>query len=666
MSERYSGVLDPEADDLAVAKDISTKFKQSTDGNLTSITKTRKYWQYFNGIPPKKAAHHGEAYPNLFVPHTETIVDTIVSKFFMSLFAQDPIIRYEPMDSEGSLASKIVERLIHYQLMHKIPDALTNMFLWVQDAVVQGYGMLHVYWDKETHTKRRLEIATDPTGGPLFEIDEDGNPKVDETGQFVPVIVPVIETVTDYEGFKFQVLDIENIAVDWDTLDFRQSWAVIREYIEPELYNQRVKHAGYEPLSQDDLEKALVSINYRVRDLNEHKVGNVVIPGSGSSIRTDESRKKIELLHYYGKGYLDDSPELQNVKFTVIKNLQNTESNTLLVKKADFSMKPLAMLRYKPEKNNSAGRGVCDQTYDLQTEANLSKNAELLNMYFSINKGWIIGADAGLRSNDDLISQPNMLVHVEDINAIREISHTPLSSDTFRNQQDIKGMMEDVTGALEIVQGQASRQELATTASLLNSNAMKRLELTIYRMAKEGLSQLGNILQNLMVEMYNPDDEVTARLTKDEIDMYGDSFPDNIQGEEFLTAQIQDIDKAMFATTEISATEGNNRTQAQELLQLLQTIFSMAPQGFPAKVDPATGQPSTFKTINAEKIIGELFRLQGTHNIKDYFIEVPIPQPEEGQEGSPKSVRQEVPGAEVPPPQSELDNRVTEIDESLS
>lgn len=665
MSERNKGVLNPEADVDELAKDIATKFKQSGDGNSAAIAKTKKYWKYFNGIPPEKASHQGDSYPNLFVPYTETIVDTVVSKFFMSLFAHNPIIRYEPMDSQGSLATKIVERLVHYQLLHRIPDALTNLHLWVQDAVVQGCGLLHVYWDKETHTKRRLEIATDPTGTPLFEVGEDGNPIVDETGQFVPVVVPIIETITDYEGFKFQVLDLENVALDWDSLDFRQSWVVVREYIEPELYAQRVKHMGYAPIDDQELDKALVSVDTAVRSVTEYRVGDKATPTTGMATRNDESRKKVELLHYYGKGYLEDSPEMQNVKFTIIKHVGRNSAADLLVKKIDFTNKPLAMLRYKPEKNSGGGRGVGDQTYDLQTEANLSKNAELLNMYFSINKGWLVGEEAGLRSDDELISQPNMIAHAEDISQIREISHTPLSSDTFRNQQDIKRMMEDVTGALEIVQGQASRQELATTASLLNSNAMKRLELTVYRMAKEGLSQLGDILKTLMVDMYNPEDEVTARLTQDEMDLYGEQLGDTLDGE-FITAQIQDIDKAMFATTELSATDGNNRTKAQELLQLMQTILSMAPQGFPAQVDPNSGQPATFKTINVEKVIGELFRLQGTHNIKDYFVEVPVPQPEEGQGGSPQAVQQETPGAEVPPPQNELDARVQQMDESLS
>lgn len=635
MSSRgyFSGVLSKSATEEEQLEDLVSKYKKGQEDNRDAIEKALKYSDYFNGKPPALPEHRHPDDPNLFVPYMEVLVDTIVAKFFMSMFAQNPIIRYKTETAEAKLATRIVERLVHYQLRHRIPDVLTNLYLWVQDAVLQGYGILHVYWDKQTHSKMRM----------VPELNElTGAPALGKEGE--EITRPRIETITDYEGFKFNVVNIEDVAMDWKTNDFRKGWIIVRELIDPEEYMARMESEDYNRLTEEEIEKSIIPGT-------KHKAADITEKG--------ENREKIELLHYYGKGYLfgGDDDVLQDLKITILKNNNPKQTNKrhFNVKREAFGFKPFIIARLKPQKNDALGRGVGDQTYDLQTELNINFNARILNIYHALHGGYFVGQDAGVRNRDDLTSRPGMIVECEDINQIREINHRPLTAEAFNSSQETKSIMQEVTAALDIVQGHAERQELATTATIYNANAMRRLELHIFRMAQEGLSQLGDLLRLMMIEMYDPKEELTAVLAKDEISMFGGDLTGLVDQDGFMVVKPKDLEGAMYATTEVTATEGNNQQKIQEILQMVQHQLSLAPQGFPIGVDPKTGQPSGHRMLNMEKVFGEIFHLQGKHDVEDYFIDVPTPTVDESGQQAPAANRG-APGGTGAPPPNEMQN----------
>ena len=106
MSNKYfSGILSRESDDEDISKDIVSKFKKGQEANREAIGIAEKHRKYYKGIPPELPEHRHQDDPNLFVPYTEVLVDTIVAKFFISLFAQNPIIRYKPENLESKLAT---------------------------------------------------------------------------------------------------------------------------------------------------------------------------------------------------------------------------------------------------------------------------------------------------------------------------------------------------------------------------------------------------------------------------------------------------------------------------------------------------------------------------------------------------------------------------------
>ena len=683
MSTYFTGVMSKKSTPSEVATDIKSKFDMWYNDLDELRDKASNYRKYYRGIPDKLPEWSHPDSPNYFVPYLETLVDTITAKFFLSLFAHDPIIRYNALDRKSVLPTRVTERIIHYYLNHRTPNVLTHLYLWVVDAILQGYGFLYVYWDKQTSGKTvsvpvpeeiEAELPEEemfiPEGeaipGPEGEIpgpEGEIPPPIDIEEELVK---SQVQERTTYEGFQFSVLDVDDIAADFNESDINKTPVIVREYINPEVYLERMDSMDYEPLDEDQIEGAIV--DYRG-------------PTPASDDR-DESetqiRQKLELLHYYGKGYLsgEDDDKLQDLKVTVLCNTTDPDQPQMTVKKTSLGFKPLCVIRFKPEKNRMDGRGVGDQCYDLNTELNINFNSRILNTSQALHRMYIIGINAGLRDKSQLISRPGGTVEVENINEIREMNHPPLQPEAFAHTRETIGYMEDVTAAQDIIQGKTSRQELATTATLKDSNAKQRLELHIFRMAKEGLSQLGDLLRVMLIEMHDPNDELTAILTKDEIEKFGPQLTNEEGGqslvdeEGFMQVKVADLDGAMYADTEVSATDGDKRSVRQEMIQLLQMILQLMPNGNPTGEVTDEGKMVVEK-VNVSRWIRELFRLWGRVDFKDFVqrLEVPIPpevQQQTAGQQQPVSGQTEPPGSAVPPPAQEMQAMLDAVDQRMT
>jgi hypothetical protein len=197
--------------------------------------------------------------------------------------------------------------------------------------------------------------------------------------------------------------------------------------------------------------------------------------------------------------------------------------------------------------------------------------------------------------------------------------------------------MQSVTAAQDIIQGRSVRQELATTAQLLNQNARQRLSLQIFRMARDGVSTLGDVMRQMIIELYDPEDELTAILSQDEMDRFGKDLGGSVSPEGFMSVKVQDISKAMFAVTNVAAVDGDERAMRQELLQLGQIILGTAGQGWPTGemftgpdgqpiIDPQSGMPlQKYRTLDMDQWVKELYRTWKRSDRRLMFRDIPGP-----------------------------------------
>ena len=645
----FTGVASRKATDDEKADDVAKKFLKGLSANAPARERAKRYRRAYDGVVDDLPSWKHPDDPNLHYPYTEVIVDSIVANFFSRLFTQNPFISYNPQRAEDVVATRIAERLVHYYLNERIPDALTHLYLWVEEAALQGYSFLHLYYNKHSRVSYDDEAMTNEAGE--YVMGPDGKPAMEQRKN----------EIVDYEGIQFEVVNLDNIATDWNRVDFRKNWVVIREYINPDDYLDRVKYGGYTPLNEDQLERSIVW-----GEPNKLQAG------------VDRDRARLELLHYYGKGYVnaDGSGELEDIKLTVLQNASFHTQGSLLVDKRNLRFKPFVILRFKPETGSAGGRGLGDMLYDMQVALNNTFNARMLALSYSLYPGLIIGEGANITDKSCLTAQPMQTIFCDDPTQIMEIKRKPIPPEAFAATDEIKSIMQDVSSAQEIVQGQSSRQELATTAQILNTNAMKRLELHVFRMAKEGIGMLGDVLRQMILEIYNPQDKLVAVLSQDEVERFGGQV--DVGPEGILNAEVQDISPAMFASTKVSAVDGDDRAKRQEMLQLAQYVLSLGGQGWPTGevvkdeagapvVDPETGQPRMkFRSLNMDTFIKELYRTWNRHDFKNMFVDAPGPAAGTAGQSGQAATNASPPGHTAAKKQSDIDKQIASYDSGMA
>jgi hypothetical protein len=598
------GINNPNADDQEVANDILLKFQHSW-GQIWDVRNNHVKWlKSFYGIAeplPEYKKHTGAS--NMHVPLIEPLVDTIVAKFFLTLLSNNPFIRFESDSSnkQDILAARCVERVIKYLICDRIPGAREQMYLWIQDAVLYGQGFLHVYFDTITHTENSIKTLTE------IQLDNYGNqtevPVFDSLGQLIQP--EVVETVTDYSGLRFEIIDINNVAIDWSTMDWKKSWVIIRERIDPEVYMERVKSCGYRPLTSEEIKTLAVGdVDYDNIEIEVDGKSNTTMGGEYNI-----DRKKIELFHYYGKGYVpyyDKQGKLvdkirQDCKMIVAGKRGQTGYRLIVVPPVPFGVKPIAMIKFKPKRGEALGRGVGAQIHELQGELNVTRNQRMDAINFNLNQGYIVDPGA-VEDENDLNSRMGQVIHRADpMGKIEPIVRPQIPIEAWKHEDEIKADAQLVTSSADILRGNMERKETAFTANLRNSNAGQRLEAIVFRMGNEGLRELAEIMRSLLAQFTPSQNVIIVKLLQDEYEKYAKELGELVDPNTLTLKITPDIlKKTMYAIPNISALDGDNRAKSQELLQFMQIMQPYL------QLNPQTGMPIGWKDAQQNTVLPDV------------------------------------------------------------
>jgi len=620
------GINNPDASDQEVANDIMLKFQHSW-GQIWDVRNNHVKWlKAFYGIAEDLPSYKkGTGASNIHVPLVEPLVDTICSKTFLTMQSNNPFIRFESdsSDKQDILAARVLERCIKYLICDRIPGARDQIYLWIQDAVLYGQGFMHVYFDTITHTENSIQQMMNTV------MDENGNPiqvpVFDALGQ--PIQPEVIETVTDYAGLRFEIIDINNLAIDWSTMDWRKSWVIIRERIDPEVYLDRVKNSGYRPLSNDEI-KGLV-----VGDADYDNIQIEVDGKSGTTMGGEYNidRRKIELYHYYGKGYVpyfDKNGKVvdkirQDCKMIVAGRRLNSGTRLIVLPPVPFGTKPIAELRFKPKRGEALGRGVGAQIYDLQGELNVTRNQRLDAINFILNQGYIVSPGA-VENEEDLNSRMGQIIHKTDaMGTIEPIPRQQIPVEAWKHEEEIKLDAQTVSSSSDILRGEMERKETAFTSNLRNNNAGQRLEAIAFRMG-DGFRELAEIMRSLLAQFTPTNNPIIIKLAQDEYEKYALELGEIVDPETLTIKITPDIlKKTMYAIPCIAALDGDNRAKSQELLQFMQIMQPYL------QINPQTGKPVGWEDSGGNIVvpnIGHFIREYARLNriqTKDALITIP-------------------------------------------
>jgi hypothetical protein len=620
------GINNPNANDQEVANDIILKYQHAW-GQIWDVRNNHVKWlKGFYGIAEDLPKYKkGTGASNMFVPLIEPLVDTICAKFFLTLMSYNPFIRFESNsgDKRDILSARVLERVVKYLVADRIPGAKDQLYLWIQDAVLYGQGFIHIYFDTVSHTQNSVQAIPNPMNPKMPMFDAIGN----------PMTVEMVTDVIDYTGLKFEILDINNIGIDWSTPDWRKSWVIIRERIDPEVYMERQKTSGYRPLNNEEI-KGLV-----VGDTDYDNIQIEVDGKSGTTMGGEFNidRKKIELYHYYGKGYVpyfNEKGEIvdkirQDCKMIVAGKRTRQGVRLIVCPPVPYGVKPIAMMKFKPKRGEALGRGVGAQIYDLQAELNITRNQRMDAINFNLNQGYIISPGC-VENEEDLNSRMGQIIHKSDPQGtIDPIPRNPIPPETWKHEEVIKSDAQLVTSSTDILRGEMERKETAFTSNLRNNNAGQRLESIVFRMGNEGLRELAEVMRALLAEFTPSDNPMIIKLTKDEAEKYAAELGELYNPETGILTVTPDILKSTaYAIPCIAALDGDSRAKSQELLQAMQIM-----QPF-LQINPQTGLPIGWKdpagnTVvpNVGFFIREYARLNKIE-LRDALVTIPAQQVE--------------------------------------
>lgn len=625
-----SGINNPDAEDEDIVEDVLLKFEHGI-GQITEVRNNHvKYLKAFYGIPdPLPAYKNGTGASNMHVPLIEPLTDTIVAKIFLTMLSHNPFIRFESDSSDplDILAARCLERVVKYLISDRIPGARDQLYLWLQDAALFGHGFIHAYFDTVSHTQNGIELMPNPVNPSIPMFDASGN----------PIQVETVTDIIDYNGIKFEVIDINNLAIDYSTPDWRKGWVIIRERIDPEIYIERVKSSNYKQFSDEEIKELLVGeIDY---DDIQVEVDSKSGTATGGMYNAD--RKKIELYHYYGKGYVpyynSEGKVIdkirQDCKVIVSGKKTGKGKQAIIVPPIPFGIKPIAEMRFKPKRGEALGRGIGAQTYDLQGELNVTRNQRMDAINFNLNQGFIVSQGA-VENESDLNSRMGQIVHKTDPMAtIEPIKREQITPDAWRHEDIIKQDAQLVTSSSDILRGDMERKETAFVGNLRNNNAGQRLESVIFRMA-DGFRELGDVMRGLLAEFTPSDNPVIVKLTQDEAEKYAIEL-----GEQFdpksriLTVTPEILKRTVYAIANISALDGDNQAKSQMLLQYMQIM-----QPF-LQLNPQTGLPIGWQDRGGNTVIPdigffirEFSRLNKINGAGDALITIPSQKVKQAQQ----------------------------------
>lgn len=638
MGDYFSGPLKKSASEKDKVEFIREKFTEWNSDNNDFYDKYDKYFAAYEGLNKSGEDSEHPDDPRYHVPHVETLVDTILGQVFTTIFNQDSIVKYNPMNYESVLPARIMERVSHYQITHAIPAAFDHLYLWALDCLIGGLGFMmlsHGVTNRSYIEDKEQTFINEASGDQevLKEVDDEGEFILDDDGQQKPVLKKELVQADDYSGLIFSKLNIRDVSTDFSNMSLQQGPVIVREWINPEDYYDLVEMKGYTDYSEADLEKLITEKTTKER-------------GEDDTENTDpESERKISILHYFGKGWMDvgGTKKIVLQKISIFETTHEKVENKIL-KEESVPFIPVYPLKYKPVKNELAGRGVVAQIYDLNEYEDAMYNAMILNVSHIIHKGYKISTNAGLANTDQLDSKPGQVIFAEHPELIEEIVHSPLPADAYNMQGQTYQYMQDVTAAQDIVQGMESRATAPTTASILDSNAKRRLDLYVFRMLREAITSLGNGITQGFQTWFKSDDKVTAVLTDDEINKFKDINTEGMNIEGNLLEVTMDVlqNGKFYATTAITALDGDKKTKQQDLLQLIQITQGAVWET--GRTNEETGRP-VLERINTGYLVKQLMNEQGREDLKSIVIEFDKPEEEQppGQEG----------GGEAPPAQQD-------------
>ena len=474
------------------------------------------WYKAFIGYNEDRNVEEGKS--NLHIPKTYEIVDTIRARILSSFFDKRPYIEFTTMPEFGDVRSfavnedkaEVAAAFVDEQLEKN--NVASVMYDFVTSMLIFPSGFLGVGWRYEKENiKRKTKVPiTDQFSS--------------YTGKWKWGVVESEEVIwDDNEIFNIDFFDFWG---DPDSSDIDDARAVFhREFVtKKELQDklQLMADVGEGIIYDVDVDK--IPPHSSSKDRSRYKRLSAV--GITSSDRDpfqnskDESfgeKETVELLHYWE----DDRHAILVNRQEVIYDGPNPYWR--------HRKKPFVKATFDQLPNEFYGLSAVQLIYDMQEELNTMHNQRMDNVNMLINQMWKKRKSADI-SDEDLISRPNGIIEVDNMDDLEQIAMGDLPQSAFVSEEKLTGEVQRVLGTPANVRGaQSSRDQSATEANITAESAQTRFGAKIRLFEKVGIYRMAMMMDLNNQQFIN--DQRAARIDPEDRNNWQAIDPGDLIGE---------------------------------------------------------------------------------------------------------------------------------------
>lgn len=546
--KHYRDIAGMQDDELAQL--VKNDFDLSSRHIEGHLGKCRNWYaQYRSMILPENIREHGA---NLFVPYTYQLVETAVPKWFNSLFGTKPYMAILPAGENSEEAKEKADKmneLITYQLDNKIKIVSVGNEL-LKSVAIYGTAFTKQEWVKQTRKvrkKRPADAEGVPVPGAYKITTEDVVVKDDPSIKVVPIF-----------SFRFDPTGTDIDSCRWCGEVIDTDIASVLAKVESETYKLSKE-------ARDYLD------NIKLAQESEKNTSD------NANAATGRKKKDVKIYEYYTDEW---RVHVLDERFVVLK-VENPYFH---------GRKPYTRWISVGVPDEMFGIGIPECVESLQEELNTTRSQRIDNVSMAINRMWKVNRGSNIQEAN-LVSKPNGIIWVDDMNDIEEVQMTNVTENAYREEQEIKQDMDMASGVLDSIRGTSTdRRETATTASIMHQSGGDRFQYETTLLDVTGLiDAVGQIVQ---LNQQFVTDEKYLNLQGDDASVNSIAVkPDDLMG---------DFD--VVAASRSSDPVANKEVQRNQLITLKQTLVD----------DPNVNQ------VELTKRILEAFDLK---NVDALFVE---------------------------------------------
>lgn len=518
---------------------------------------------------------------NISIPYSFVQLETILPRLVETLFAARPYVAVkgrpknreeyqqnkEMADKPWNKTAAAMEMLLDHQ-QNIIFDIQDKFHIGLKILLMYGTTVAYVGWKYEEKKQIKRQLAQMHLKNPVSGILE---PMFDEANQPIQRYQPFSENLPTYDDPDLKFLDLGLFYIDPNAEDVESGQYCGHVCFETKEYLQSMHDQGIWNIDWKKIPKD--SKRNEAKDFRNSQVG---IPADTGYVHDDE--KNLYEIHYYWED--DKCVVLINRAYIAMEGPNPFE----------HLKKPYVSDTYIKDPGNFYGIGVMENIEDLQDELNVERNqridfrsASLRRTFTQLRGATVTPANWEIKANGRIL--------VDDHGDIAEMKMNPLPADSFNEEHVIKGDMQDVTGAQDVVMGTSGASETATTTMSKDNNASMRFKLVISSIEKRLLVGVSRFMIQLNQQFIG--ESRLLDMDGDQTDEFIELSPDDIQGEFRLIAAGSSVEPA-----------ANKEAFKQRMVELY-SIVSKDPfmQQFP------------IKRRNLLKKVFEVFQIKDTDDL---------------------------------------------------